>query len=195
MVQRKPRLTAENWAAAALSALVDRGVSAVAVEPLAAALGATKGSFYWHFADRGALVDAALALWEDRETEGVIAHLSTVEEPAERLRLLLELVLTAREDDNVVRLFRDVDDPRVHAALERVTRRRLGYLVEQLEACGFDPEAARTRGTLCYAVYLGWWQLRRTAPDAAPPGPGALPHVELLQELLLDPSRQAAATA
>ena len=188
-MQRKPRLTAEDWAAAALVALVERGVGAVAVEPLAAELGATKGSFYWHFSDRGALVDAALALWEARETDGVIAHLSTVAEPDERLRLLLELVLTVPEADSVVQLFRDVDDPRVQAALARVTRRRLGYLVEQLEACGYDADAARTRGTLAYAAYLGWWQLRRTAPDAAPAGPGALPHVELLQELLLDTGR------
>jgi len=186
MVPRKPRLTADDWAAAALAALLERGVSAVAVEPLATALGATKGSFYWHFADRGALVDAALALWEAQQTDGVIAHLSTLDEPAERLSLLLELVLTVPQADSVVQLFRDVDDPRVQAALERVTGRRLGYLVEQLEACGFDPAAARIRGTLAYAAYLGWWQLRRTAPEAAPAGPGALPHVELLQQLILD---------
>jgi len=183
-------LTPEDWAAAALAALVQGGVYAVAVEPLAAALGATKGSFYWHFRDRGALVDAALALWEARETDGVIADLSTVAEPDDRLRLLLELVLTVQEADSVVRLFRDVDDPRVQAALERVTRRRLAYLVEQLEACGFDPESARTRATLAYSAYLGWWQLRRTAPEAAPAGPAALPHVELLQELLLDTGRE-----
>ena len=194
MVQRKPRLTAEDWAAAALAALVDRGVAAVAVEPLAAALGATKGSFYWHFADRGALVDAALALWEARETDGVIAHLSTVDDPHERLHRLLELVLTVPEADSVVRLFRDVEDPRVRAALERVTRRRLGYVVQQLEDCGVDPESARTRGTLTYATYLGWWQLRRTAPEAAPTGPDALPYVELLQRLLVDAGRPARAT-
>jgi hypothetical protein len=87
-----------------------------------------------------------------------------------------------------------VDEPRVQAALERVTRRRLDYLVEQLEASGFDTESARTRATLAYAAYLGWWQLRRTAPDAAPAGPGALPHVELLQELLLDPSTTGSRT-
>lgn len=187
MAERKRRLTAEDWTEAAFRSLVERGVAAVAVEPLAAQLGATKGSFYWHFADRGALVDAALALWEVRETENVISQLSTLDEPAERLRLLFELVLTVPDADPVVSLFRDVDDPRVGAAVQRVSRRRLDYVVEQLEACGFPPEQARTRGTVAYAAYLGWWQLRRTAPDLAPPGTGALPHVELLHSLLLEP--------
>lgn len=180
----KQRLSAEDWARAALEALVTGGVTAVAVEPLAAKLGATKGSFYWHYADRGALVDAALSLWEARETDAVIEELSHVDEPVERLRLLFELVLTIPEDDPVALLFRDVDEPRVGAALERVTRRRLGYVVEQLIAAGVAPEQAQVRGAVAYAAYVGWSQLRRIVPDAAPSGPGAMPHVELLQQLL-----------
>ena len=40
------------------------GLAAVAVEPLAARLGATKGSFYWHFRNRDAMLEAALQRWE-----------------------------------------------------------------------------------------------------------------------------------
>ena len=54
----------EQWAEAALGAIATGGIKAVAVEPLAARLGVTKGSFYWHFADRRALIDAALERWE-----------------------------------------------------------------------------------------------------------------------------------
>ena len=52
----RQRLSREAWAAAGLRALTDGGVAAVAVEPLAASLGTTKGSFYWHFSDREELV-------------------------------------------------------------------------------------------------------------------------------------------
>ena len=48
----KPRLGREAWEDAALAALGRGGLASVAVEPLAVALGTTKGSFYWHFADR-----------------------------------------------------------------------------------------------------------------------------------------------
>lgn len=185
VVEEKRRLSAQDWAQAALTALAEGGVAAVAVEPLAARLGATKGSFYWHHADRGALVDAALALWEARETDAVIAQLDALPDPAERLRVLFDLVLTHPEADSVALLFRDVEDERVGAALERVTRRRLDYVVEQLRACGVPAAQARARATVAYAAYIGWWQLRRIVPDAAPPGRRARPHVALLQQLVV----------
>ncbi len=52
----------------ALLALARDGFAGVAVEPLARKLGATKGSFYWHFATRAELIAATLELWEQRET-------------------------------------------------------------------------------------------------------------------------------
>src|SRR3954452_16256300 len=64
--QEKPaRLDAEAWIAAAFDALAEGGIDAVRVEPLAKTLDITKGSFYWHFADRRALFDAMLASWAD----------------------------------------------------------------------------------------------------------------------------------
>ena len=48
-------LSAADWSEAALVALARGGLAAVAVEPLAKELGATKGSFDRHFADRNEL--------------------------------------------------------------------------------------------------------------------------------------------
>ena len=72
----------DDWAAAALTALADGGLAAVRVEALAPGLGASKGSFYWHFADRAALVDAALALWEERDTDTFVDALDADRRPA-----------------------------------------------------------------------------------------------------------------
>ena len=63
-VRTPPRLSAADWIGAAMEAIVESGVRAVAVEPLAVRLGATKGSFYHHFPNRDALILAALAEWE-----------------------------------------------------------------------------------------------------------------------------------
>jgi AcrR family transcriptional regulator len=185
-VPPRQRLTAADWAAAALQALSSGGVEAVAVEPLATRLGATKGSFYWHFKDRESLVRAALDLWEQEQTDAVIGGLSQLGGPRERLRALVDLVLTqaGEGEDPVVTLLRDARHPAVAAALERVTRRRLDYITTQLTELGTpQPEAAR-RAAVAYAAYVGWWQLRTLVPDVAPRGAAARPHAAVLRELL-----------
>src|SRR5688500_18331891 len=87
------RLTVDDWTAAALEAMAGGGLAAVAVEPLATRLGATKGSFYWHFANRDALIEAAVLRWEREHTEAVIGLINAQPDPLARLRLLVGLVL------------------------------------------------------------------------------------------------------
>ena len=79
-------LSPADWSRAAFRALALGGVEAVAVEPIAAELGATKGSFYWHFKNRDALIAATLEEWERRLTDTVIERLERSADPAERLR-------------------------------------------------------------------------------------------------------------
>ena len=52
------RLSRQEWIDAGLKAMARDGVDAVRIERLAAALKVTKGSFYWHFKDRDALLEA-----------------------------------------------------------------------------------------------------------------------------------------
>ena len=70
-----------DWARAALEAIAEGGMSAVTVEALGPKVGASKGSFYWHFQDRAALLEAALELWEEERTEAIMAA-SAVNAPA-----------------------------------------------------------------------------------------------------------------
>jgi AcrR family transcriptional regulator len=64
----------------------------VAVDRLTKVVGATRGSFYWHFKDRGELVEAALALWERQYTTDLIPLAEAVADPRERLQLLFARV-------------------------------------------------------------------------------------------------------
>ena len=64
-------LSRERWASEALKAMARGGVAAVAVEPLARALGVTKGSFYWHFKNRDALIAAALERLEHNNAAAI----------------------------------------------------------------------------------------------------------------------------
>ncbi len=65
LVRMVTRLSISEWLRAARSALLNRGLGSVSIERLARELGVTKGSFYWHFKDRAALLEALLKEWED----------------------------------------------------------------------------------------------------------------------------------
>src|SRR6476660_6857147 len=67
---RTPRI---EWIRQALRALADGGPDAVRIEPLAKALGVTRGGFYWHLDDRHALLDEILDGWERAAIDEVLA--------------------------------------------------------------------------------------------------------------------------
>jgi AcrR family transcriptional regulator len=168
MAERK-RLSADDWTAAALRMLADGGLAAVAVEPLAARLGTTKGSFYWHFANRDALLEATLARWERTDTEDVIATLASEPDPTARLRALFALGIGGHPESRVeLALQPTAAHPLVAPVLARVSARRIDYLAEQFAALGFDAPDAQRRSLLAYAAYLGHTQLVHATPALAP---------------------------
>ena len=54
---RLTRLRREDWLEDAVSVLVKHGIESVQITYLARRLGMTRGSFYWHFDNRGALLN------------------------------------------------------------------------------------------------------------------------------------------
>ena len=110
---RTARLSAEDWAQAALDLVAEQGVSAVAVEPLARRLG-------------------ALFLLVAREVKPHIIY-------SELLKAL--------------------DHPAVQPVINRVSQRRLDYLVASFRQAGMGRVEAQHRARLAYAAYLGFLQL------------------------------------
>jgi len=184
---RKPRqrpLSPDDWARAALAAIARGGVGAVAVETIAAELGATKGSFYWHFKNRDALIQAALDRWEQGRTEAVIEELEREPEPAKRLKKVLaagfELGPTDRAE---IALLANPDHPAALRAVRRVAERRITYMSQQLEALGWNSGDALDRAVLIYYVYVGYLQMTHVAPHVIS-GDARLRHVELVFDAL-----------
>ena len=166
-----PRLSPDDWSRAALVAIAEGGLSAVAVESLAQALGATKGSFYWHFENRDALLAAALARWLERDTMSVIRRLEAIDDPRTRLRALFAEAFAERLGGRVdAALLADAAHPVVAPVLRRATDARLQFMEDAFSALGFPPAAARDRALLAYTAYVGLFQLRRAAPEAVPSG-------------------------
>lgn len=164
------RLSRDDWADAALSAIGEGGLAAVAVEPLAERLGTTKGSFYWHFADRDALLGAALARWEDSHTTAVTAEIDAASDnPVVQLRRLFTRVTKLAERDRIeVALLATADHPAVAPVLARATERRLAYSTSLFARLGFGAAEARRRALLVYSAYLGHAQLAHATPQVLP---------------------------
>lgn len=153
-----------SWAEAALDALTEGGVEAVAVEPIARRLGVTKGSFYWHFENREALLAAALDLWEARGTTAIIAELSAIPSPSDRLRALFRRVSDVAKSAPSHAALASAREPLVHRTLARVATARLSFLTDCYARSGSAPKLARRRALLAYAAYLGLMQVLRESP-------------------------------
>jgi AcrR family transcriptional regulator len=190
---KRERLTAADWTRAALAALGNGGLAAVAVEPLAKELGATKGSFYWHFTDRQALLEATLHLWERRDTDEVIATIDETQDAETRLRTLLQLAFTSVLDRSAggartveLALQASASHPLVAPTLTRVTERRLNLLTRLYTELGLTPADARDRALLAYTAFLGHVQLAHATPELLPAGRAFSTHVNQVVQALLN---------
>lgn len=180
MTKRKPpersarsgrgNLSRDDWARAALEAMAEGGLDAVAVEPVAAELGVTKGSFYWHFRHRAALVDAALERWEQEHTHDVIERLEELAEPLERLSALFAHTHAEGGDPLEAMMLSRAKDPQVAPVLRRVTQRRLDYLTRTLEAMGVDAREARYRALFAFQAWIGYVAVSDATPEVLPSG-------------------------
>jgi AcrR family transcriptional regulator len=164
------RLTRDDWIIAALGAIAEGGLAAVGIEPIAARLGATKGSFYWHFQNRDALLEAAIRRWERETTTDVVAEITAARDaPASQFRRLVTGVIQRAEQDRVgPALLASAAHPAVAPALERVTTARLNLIATVFRRLGFSRAGARRRALLAYSAYLGHGQLAHSTPGVLP---------------------------
>jgi AcrR family transcriptional regulator len=161
-LEPKSRLTATHWEQAALDAIAESGLSAVAVESLARRLGVTKGSFYWHFATREALIKAALERWERGDEGVVMTQVEDIADPRERLRELFHRVSREMPSHMIyAALMQSLDHPIVKPVMTRVSQRRLDVLAQAYREAGLDAATATHRARLAYSAYTGFLQLSR----------------------------------
>ena len=145
------------WVHAALRALAAGGPDAVRIEALAVDLGVSKGGFYWHFADRQALLEEMLDIWEKAGTEDIIARVdSQAADPRAKLQRLVDL--TSSPDGLAVELaVRDWSrrDSDVAERLRRVDNRRIGYISSLFGQFCADEADVEVRSMLAYTLVIG----------------------------------------
>ena len=168
--QKKARttLSATDWEREALEMIAEKGIAALAIEPLARRMGITKGSFYWHFPNREALLEQSLERWEKHDARNLNTALSDISEPRERLISFFRRVGHERLTHEVYSaLCAAADHSQVEPVLERVANRRMQLIAASFEELGFEAEDAAHRARLVYSVYLGFLQLQRQSQTSS----------------------------
>ena len=161
------KLSKQDWIEMGLEVLAEGGVTAVRVEPLAKRLNITKGSFYWHFKNRQALLTDMLQTWVTLQTDNIIEQVEAAGGNA-AAKLLYLFELAVQDDgrvDNAVRAWA-ANDIRVVEVLDQVDHRRLSYTRDLFLAVGFTSMDAMVRARMVYYALIGEFTLGTRANQA-----------------------------
>ena len=158
------RLNREEWERAALAALEEAGPEAVAIVPLARALGVSRGSFYWHFETREELLAAAIDRWYREHVTAPLEALAGIADPRERLTALLHRAVD--KPPTILAQLLASPEPVVRGAVGRAASERLAFLERAYAQLGMTPAVARDQAFLAYSAYLGLAQLLVDQPAA-----------------------------
>ncbi|WP_441233017.1 TetR/AcrR family transcriptional regulator [Bradyrhizobium sp. 930_D9_N1_4] len=148
------QLSADDWINAGLKALAKSGFTALKADPLAKAMGVSRGSFYWHFADLGAFHAAVLKRWREIAAEQIIADVEAAGD--EPLRALLQRSFGARLDLERAARNWAAFDAAAQGAVRAIDRRRVDYIEALLAKRGLAPAVAQARAQILYWTFLGF---------------------------------------
>ena len=161
------QLSAKDWLDQGLKALAERGFTALKAEPLAKAMGVSRGSFYWHFADIGAFHQAILKRWREVAAEQIIANLgAAASDHANPVPLLLHQAFGGKLAlEEAVRSWATLD-PLARSEVQAIDRRRLSYVEGMLRASGLSSDVARARAQILYWAFIGFALSEKPLPRA-----------------------------
>lgn len=156
----KPDTGEAAWLGAAHELLTDSGVEAVKVMALAQRLGLTRTSFYWHFKDRDALLDAIVRGWEQKNTGNLVARTEAYAES------IVEAVFNLFDcwlDDELFDARLDLairnwarNDPDLKRRLDAADKVREEAVVGMFQRFGYGERQARTRALTMMYTQVGY---------------------------------------
>lgn len=160
------QLSARDWLDRGLRTLATQGFSALKAEPLAKAMGVSRGSFYWHFADIDAFHAAILKAWREVAAEAIISDVEAASAGDDPLVVLLRRVFSEKLAlERAVRNWAAFNAA-ARGAVQAIDRRRLDYIEGLMEARGVAPEMAQARAQILYWAFLGYALSDKPLPRA-----------------------------
>jgi AcrR family transcriptional regulator len=187
---RASRSTHEDWVLAAYEAAGRGGVDAIAIEPIAADLGVSKGGFYYRFTAREQLIDATLDHWS-AEARRLMQRCAAITEPVEQLRAFLRL---AMGDDRLRRVdawffLHASTHPLVRPVARRAAAENVAWFAAVLRSAGIPGEDALRRSQVCWSAYLGM-VAELMASEEPVTAESIVERADLLVELMVSPVRR-----
>lgn len=162
--ERGWRGTPDLWLDAAYDLLVEGGVEAVKVMPLARKLGLSRTSFYWHFPDREALLAGLVARWRAQNTGNLVARCEAgAQTIAEAMLNLFDCWVEPQLFDSRLEFAMRtwaLTDPLVDAAMVAADADRLAAITALFLRFGFAATEADTRARTLYLTQVGYIALR-----------------------------------
>ena len=163
----KETLHRDAWLKKALDVLFSHGINDVKVEILARELDVTKGSFYWHFKNREALLNEMVDWWRNNQIEFIdTLDVSHIRDAPNLIRLVIDF--TDHTDDShhdvAMREFARFNDYAACSVAE-IDQRRIDYLQLLFAAAGFDDAESLLRAQALYFYQVGEYTTSLNVPD------------------------------
>jgi AcrR family transcriptional regulator len=153
----------DDWTEAALKTLIEEGVDQVKVFRLADELGVTRGSFYWHFRNREALLATLLEAWEAKNTRAILArakgpHSDLTSAVLDIFTLWVDRALFDPGLDFAIREWAR-RSAKVHDAVRQADDRRVKAIAGIYRRAGFARLDAFIRARILYFMQIGYYAL------------------------------------
>jgi len=148
------------WLEVAQEALLEGGVEAVRILPLARRLKLSRTSFYWFFKSREELLAALLSGWREKNTGNLVRQAGAYAETVAEAMLnvidcWLDPALFDARSEFAIRSWA-LQSPEVLAEVQRADRDRLEALTAMLMRFGQNPAHADARARTIYLTQIGY---------------------------------------
>ena len=157
------RGSAELWLEAGYDRLISGGVEAVKILPLARDLGLSRTSFYWHFADRDALLAAIVERWSAQNTGNLLARCAA---PAKTIcgavfnlfDCWIDASLFDAKLDLAIRNWAR-NDAALQARVDAADVARISGISDMFQRFGYSETQARTRAHTMIFTQVGYYAM------------------------------------
>jgi AcrR family transcriptional regulator len=150
----------DGWLEAAYDALLEGGVDAVKILPLAKKLKLSRTSFYWFFRDREELLAALIARWRDKNTGNLVRRAEAYAESIAEATLnvfdcWLDTALFDAKFEFAIRSWA-LQSEEILGEVQSADNARLEALGRMFARFGHEPVAADVRARTLYLVQIGY---------------------------------------